>query len=144
MPLLDGPSRVYVAPIIDANGRLALRVFVVNFDSATIQILDPSDPDLALVDTIYLGPGPFAMAFDPFTLPDVAASSLDIPPGVVVPELTADPSNPGTGLTRYRFAYVASFTNSYVQVIDLDERQPTFESVVYNLGNPTPPKGSGQ
>jgi hypothetical protein len=27
-------------------------------------------------------------------------------------------------------------------VIDLDEAQPTFESVVFTLGKPTPPKGS--
>jgi hypothetical protein len=29
-----------------------------------------------------------------------------------------------------------------VQVIDLDQSMPTFESVVFTLGNPTPPKGS--
>ncbi len=143
VPVLAGPARVYVAPIIDLTGRLALRVFVVNFDSSTIQVFDPSDPNLALVDTLYVGPGPFAMAFDPFTLEDVAASSLNIPAGVVVPELTVDPNGGSPNLTRYRFGYVASFTNSYVQMIDLDRRQPTFESVVYNLGNPTAPKGSG-
>ena len=45
----------------------------------------------------------------------------------------------------YRFAYVASFTNSYVQVIDLDDSQPdksTFETVVYTLGTPIVPVGN--
>jgi DNA-binding beta-propeller fold protein YncE len=145
---------VYLAPIITTSGQLALRVFVVNFESSTIQILDPSDPDLALVDTLYVGAGPFGMAFDPFTLEDVVASSLN---GTVVPELEPDPNvvNPDTScpagqpvdpkgpcLSRYRFAYIASFTDSYVQVIDLDARQRTFETTVYNLGYPTPPKGT--
>ena len=48
------------------------------------------------------------------------------------------------GIRRYRFAYIASFTNSFVQVLDLDnfERSATFERVVYTLGRPTTPKGS--
>ena len=48
-------------------------------------------------------------------------------------------------LPRYRFAYVASFTNSFVQVIDLDNSEPnkaTFETVVYTLGTPSVPKGN--
>jgi hypothetical protein len=48
-------------------------------------------------------------------------------------------------LPKYRFAYVASFTNSYVQVIDLDNSEPskaTFESIVYTLGTPSVPKGN--
>jgi hypothetical protein len=138
VPLLTQPSRVYLAPIVGASGQLQLRVFVVNYESSTIQIIDPNDPDLALVDTLYVGAGPFAMAFDPFTLEDVVHSSLNIPP--YGSELDPDPNV--AGLNRYRFAYVASFTDSYVQVIDLDARQPTFEAVVYNLGYPTPPKGT--
>ena len=91
------------------------------------------NPNLALIDTIYVGPGPFAMAFDPFTLDDVAKNKP------VGPDTRQDAS---LNLQTYRFAYVASFTQSYVQVIDLDQTQPTFESVVFTLGNPTPPKGS--
>jgi hypothetical protein len=51
----------------------------------------------------------------------------------------------GLGLKRYRFAYLASFTRSYMQMIDLDDSQPTadtFYSVVFTLGTPTPPKGT--
>jgi hypothetical protein len=135
LPLPAGPSRVYLAPIVDLDGNYQLRVFVVNFDSSTISVYDPKNgPDLALIDTIYVGPGPFAMAFDPFSLEDVATGS----------PVPADKRyDPMLNLNRtYRFAYVASFTQSYLQVIDLDEAQPTFESVVFTLGKPTPPKGS--
>jgi hypothetical protein len=135
LPLPVGPSRVYLAPISNLDGNYELRVFVVNFDSSTISVYNPTTgADLALIDTIYVGPGPFAMAFDPFSLEDVAA-------GAAVPHDGRYASNLNLG-KRYRFAYVASFTQSYVQVIDLDETQPTFESVVFTLGNPTPPKGS--
>jgi hypothetical protein len=56
----------------------------------------------------------------------------------------------------YRFGYVSSFTDSFIQVIDLDDSvslppssqgaagrtQDTFETFVFTLGNPTPPVGS--
>ncbi len=139
IPLPAGPSRVYVAPIVNIEGNYEVRIFVVNFDSSTISIYDPNCGgassssnciNLALVDTIYVGPGPFAMAFDPFVLDDVAQNK------------PVKPDSRQTSLNTYRFGYVASFTQSFVQVIDLDQTQPTFESVVFTLGNPTPPKGS--
>ncbi len=135
IPLPAGPSRVYVAPIVNQQHQYELRVFVVNFDSSTISVYDPdpSRSNLALVDTIYVGPGPFAMAFDPFSMDDVATNATD----------PLDPRQPANlNLRTYRFAYVASFTQSYVQVIDLDQSQPTFESTVFTLGKPTPPKGT--
>jgi hypothetical protein len=141
LPLPAGPSRVYVAPIVNPQGNFEVRVFIVNFDSSTISVYDPncggassttSCQNLALVDTIYVGPGPFAMAFDPFSLEEVAKNA----------SVESDPRQIDPTLRRYRFGYVASFTDSYVQVIDLDQSQPTFESVVFTLGNPTPPKGS--
>ena len=132
LPLPVGPSTVYVAPIVNAQGNYEVRIFVVDFDSSTISVIDPNHLDLALVQTIYVGPGPFAMAFDPFNLQDVATNA----------HVTKDPRQTQVDLNTYRFAYVASFTQSFVQVIDLDQQQPTFESVVYTLGNPTPPKGS--
>ena len=132
LPLPVGPSMVYVAPIVNAQGNYEVRIFVVDFDSSTISVIDPNHIDLALVQTIYVGPGPFAMAFDPFKLQDVATNA----------HVTKDTRQTQVDLNTYRFAYVASFTQSFVQVIDLDQQQPTFESVVYTLGNPTPPKGS--
>jgi hypothetical protein len=135
LPLPDGPSRVYLAPISNLQGNLELRVFVVNSDSGTISVYDPNQPNNpALVDTINVGPNPSAIGFDPFVLDDVAnhaANGLD-------PRQAA-----GLGLKKFRFAYVSSFRHSFVQVIDLDEQQSTFEQVVFTLGKPTVPKGSG-
>jgi hypothetical protein len=133
VPLPSGPSNVYLAPIIDATGHFALRVFIVLFDSNQIAIYDPEAPpgqDLAYVDHVNVGPGPFAMTFDPFTVEQVGSHAL-----------AAMDAN---GQKTYRFAYVASFTQSFIQVIDLDNSQrtaETFERVVFTLGKPTQPKG---
>jgi hypothetical protein len=146
IPLPAGPSRVYVAPIVNAQRNYEVRVFVVNFDSSTISVYDPNNTNLALVDTIAVGPGPFAMAFDPFDLKDVAkaiATNAMVPfDDRTDPRLSTDVQKKTPPIRRYRFAYVASFTQSFVQVIDLDQTQSTFENVVFTLGNPTPPKGS--
>jgi len=131
VPLPEGPSKVYLAPIVDRDGAYALRVFVVCFDSATVFVYDPDAG--ALENMIRVAPGPFAMAFDPFSLEDVATHAQ-------VPIDARDPN-----IRRYRFAYIASFTQSFVQIIDLDNAVPnpvTFERVVYTLGRPTNPKGS--
>jgi hypothetical protein len=144
-PLDSGPSRVYLAPIVDADGDYALRVFVVCFDGNAIDVVNPQTGFLEA--TIPVGGGPFAMAFDPFSPLDVALgahvqpvgspSTIDFTPDGGVAHQIPLPS--------YRFAYVASFTNSYVQVIDLDDSEPgkaTFETVVYTLGTPSVPKGN--
>lgn len=41
-------------------------------------------------------------------------------------------------------AYVAHFTDSYIGVIDLDQRHHTFGSVILSLGDPTAPRGDDQ
>lgn len=131
VPLSSGPSRLYLAPVVEADGRYGLRVFVVCFDSATIFVYDPERGRVE--NTVRVGSGPFAMAFDPFDLAAVAARA----------EVPFDAREPG--LRRYRFAYVASFTNSFVQVLDLDNGGPdrtTFQALVYSLGEPKLPKGS--
>jgi hypothetical protein len=161
VPLQFGPSRVYLAPIVDATGRYALRVFVACFDSNEIFVYDPEAG--VIENTIATGPGPFAMAFDPFSLDDVAQNNVvKADPRQSDPDLKAntgiDVSSAAGGpasLKRYRFAYVASFTYSYVQVIDLDDSvfEPcpgdptescnvTFERPVFSLGQPIAPKGS--
>jgi hypothetical protein len=136
VPLPVGPSRVYLAPIVDANGNYALRVFIVCFDSASIAIYDP---EAQMVENIVrVGDGPYAMAFDPFTFDDVAARNP-------VPSDTPFSPDPALLNKKYRFAYVASFTNSFIQVIDLDDSRAdksTFESVALTLGPPTAPKGT--
>jgi hypothetical protein len=132
VPLSAGPSRIYLAPIVDRDGAYALRVFVVCFDSATIFVYDPDAG--ALENVIRVAPGPFAMAFDPFSFDDIAKH-------VQVP---IDARDQDLGLRRYRFAYLASFTQSFMQLIDLDNATSpaTFERVVYTLGRPTNPKGT--
>ena len=144
VPLTFGPSRVYLAPIVDQDGNYALRLFIVCFDSSAIFVFDP---DSGLVENIIrVGQGPFAMAFDPFDLHDVAARKP------VPNDAARYPESPT--LKRYRFAYIASFTQSYVQVVDLDNSQvhepcstnpaiqSTFERVVFTLGAPTLPRGT--
>jgi hypothetical protein len=95
------------------------------------------------------------MAFDPFNLDDVAthaAVPFD-PRSQITIQATSQPNDPLNGkpaLRKYRFAYVASFTDSFVQILDLDQsfhddrlgNQATFETIVYTLGVPTQPKGS--
>jgi len=133
VPLPGGPSRAYLAPIVDRNGNYALRVFVVCFDAAQIVVYDP---DAAQIESVIgVGPGPFAMAFDPFPLEDAALRK----------KVPADPREPARGLLRYRFAYVASFTQSFLQVLDFDSSRAdksTYGTVVFTLGSPTSPKGT--
>jgi hypothetical protein len=132
VPLEAGASKVFLGPVVDKNGNYALRVFIVCFDSSLVYAYDPDDGTIE--NQIYTGPGPFAMAFDPFDIRDVALHK----------PVPFDPREPGTGLRSYRFAYLGSFTNSYVQLIDLDDsipNSPTYETVVFNLGVPTSPVG---
>ncbi|HVH43050.1 MAG TPA: hypothetical protein VM925_11935 [Labilithrix sp.] len=134
VPLSAGPSRVYLAPIVDHAGAYALRVFVLSFDSATLHVYDP-DAVGSLPDVIRVAPGPSAMAFDPFPFEDVGKHA----------QVPFDDRDGALGLRRYRFAYLASFTQSCVQVIDLDNAVPnpaTYQKIVYTLGRPATPKGS--
>ena len=129
IPVSGGPSNLYLAPIVDKDGAYSLRVFVVCFDSASVFVYDPDG--LTLENVIRTAPGPFVMTFDPFVLEDVAARKI-VPMG-------AD------GIRQFRFGYVASFTESFVQMLDLDNAQTdtsTYERIVFQLGAPTQPKGS--
>ncbi len=140
VPLPIGPSQVYLAPIVNAQGAFELRVFVVLFDSSQIAVYDPVQG--AVERYIDMGPGPFGMAFDPFL---AAVDDPDAPGGpwtwVGEQREVATLKPPYNG---YRFAYAASFTHSFVQMIDLDASRPTgqtFERTVFTLGQPTVPKG---
>jgi hypothetical protein len=143
VPLAAGASTVYLAPIVNRLGRYELRVFIVCFDSNQIYVYDPAyagsaNPQDGVENVINVGAGPFAMAFDPFDMRDVAQGSPVLPD-----TRQTDPAH----LKVYRFAYVALFTNSYLQVIDLDDSlldvsARTFENVVFSLGQPTTPKGT--
>ena len=133
IPLSAGPTKIYLAPVVERDGAYALRVFAVCFDSATVFVYDPDTEQVENI--IRVGLGPFAMAFDPFDINDVATHA----------QVPFDAREAGRGLRRYRFAYLASFTNSFVQVLDLDNAQAnrsTFEKIVFTLGRPQTPKGS--
>jgi hypothetical protein len=132
IPLAAGPSKLFMAPIVDRDGAYALRLFIVCFDASTIFIYDP---DTRAVDgVIRTALGPFAMAFDPFDLREAMLHAT-----------VASDTREGVTQRRYRYAYVASFTNSVVQVIDLDNARvgnSTFQRILFSLGEPTQPKGT--
>jgi hypothetical protein len=138
-----GPTNVYVAPIVDQSGKYSVRVFVVCFDSQIVAIYDPDTGRIE--NEVPTGPGPFAMAFDPFDVTAVAThAAVPFDPRAEYPIVAkGDPIDGKPSLRTYRFAYVGSFTDSYVQVLDLDQSfeddrltAPTFETMVYSLGVP--------
>lgn len=127
IPVPAGVSRLQLAPIVDRDGALALRLFAVCFDSSAVVVIDPETRQLERI--LRVGRGPAALAFDPFDM--AAAIRHDVVPRDENGDLT------------YRFGYLASFTESFIQVIDLDRSDPTsptFEKVVFTLGDPTAPK----
>lgn len=110
-----GPSRVYMGKVIDENGQLVPRVFVLCFDTRYLFVIDPEHLD-AVPIAVKTGRGPSALAFDP---------------GI------GDDTSPAN------FAYLAHFTDSYLGVLDLDMRHTeTFLSFVAIVGRPSPPRES--
>ncbi len=117
IPLPMGPSRIYVGQVLNAEGLVETRVFVVCFDSRRIAIYDPSRRTIER--WITTGRGPHAMAFD-LKAPD-----------------------PDAGEAGYSLAYVSHFTDSYLGVVELDRRHTeTYGEVVMNLAPPTAPRAS--
>ena len=135
IPLSGGPSRVYLAPVVERDGAYALKLFVLCYDAGLLYVIDPETT--AVENVIRTAPGPFALAFDPFDF-DAAARNEKAPLGTVTKGGATLPVH------RFRFAYLASFLRSYVQVLDLDATAAggSFETVVFSLGEPTAPKGS--
>ncbi len=120
VPLPFGPSRVIVGDVIGSTGLRERRVFVVCFDSRRVGIYNP-DTD-TIEKWIETGRGPHAFA-------------VDIQP----PKSGVDPSNDRPG---YAFAYIGHFTDSWIGMIDLDQRHPTYGEIVMTIGNPTAPRAS--
>jgi len=115
VPLATGPSRISIGSIINEQGLLETRVFIVCFDSRSIAIYDPVVRDVEA--WITTGRGPQAMAFD-----------------VVAPS---------TGNEGHAYAYVGHFTDSYLGVIELDRRRGrSYGSIVLSVGPVTPPRAS--
>ena len=111
-PLPAGPSVVKMGKIVDGTGKLATRVFVVSFDSRLVISFDPVTQ--ALDAPIATGRGPFGLGIDYGDADD------------------------GSGTESY--LYIGNFTDSYIGVVDLDQRRATFGSFLVNAGPPTPPR----
>lgn len=114
IPLTFGPSRVVVGQVISPKGEAQKRVFVVCFDTRKVGIYDPLTRSME--DWIDTGRGPHGF----------------------VTELGRDES----GQPTHAYAYVAHFTDSYIGVVDLDQRNPTFGSVLATIGRPSAPRAS--
>lgn len=114
IPLPFGPSRVVVGKIVNPVGEPETRVFVLCFDSRKVGIYDPETH--AIEDWIETGRGPHGF----------------------VTELGRDEA----GGVTHAYAYVAHFTDSYIGVVDLDQRNPTFGSVLATIGRPSAPRAS--
>lgn len=111
IPLDFGPSRVEIGKIVNALGQLEDRVFAVCFDSRRIFIFDPARDALEAV--VQTGRGPHDITID---------SGTD------------DAGDP------YSLLYVGHFTDSYIGVIDLDQRRPlSYAQMLASVGQPTPP-----
>jgi hypothetical protein len=117
VPLTYGASRVAIGHVIvegeDGQPKPKLRVFAVAFDS---RFIFSYDPEARRIDAIIrTGRGPHALAFDTKVEP---------------------------GGESHSFLYVAHFTDSYIGVVDLDTRKPTFGSMLLTLGQPESPQES--
>ncbi|MCA9598800.1 MAG: hypothetical protein KC776_36060 [Myxococcales bacterium] len=112
VPISFGPSRVVVANVIDKNGTLAPRVFVVCFDSRSIFVFTPEGQYESKIET---GRGPHAFAVD----------------------------SGGEGTDIRALGFVGHFTDSYIGVIDLDQRhKSTYGTILMTLGRPVAPRAS--
>ncbi len=115
LPLSFGPSRVVIGDIIDQEGNPARRVFVVCFDSQLIYVFDPIGRRIERI--IETGRGPHA-----FVLGRTNASGQSAPTGL---------------------AYIGHFTDSYIGVVDLDQRhREAYGTIIATLADPTPPRAS--
>jgi hypothetical protein len=110
IPLDTGPSHVEIGNIINQDGQLERRVFIVCFDTRFVFMYDPTAQRVQ--GPFRTGRGPQALAFD--TAPDASHS----------------------------FLFVGHFTDSYLGVIDLDMRNPTFGTMFATIGEPLPPRES--
>jgi hypothetical protein len=116
--LPTGPSRIQVAKIINLNGVLETRVFIVSFDSRRVTIYDPVRQEIEAYVTT--GRGPQALAFD-----------------------VAAPSSPSMVNEGHAYAFIGHFTDSYVGVIELDRRRGrSYGNIVLSLGAAIPPRTS--
>jgi hypothetical protein len=123
LPLDVGPSRVYVGDIINLQGQRERRIFVLCFDSRRIAIYDPIRRELET--EIVTGRGPHGFAIDTKVVDD-------------------DPNDAVVGPNdEHAYAYIGHFLDSYVGVVDLDQRHKNlYGKIIANVGKPSPPRAS--
>jgi hypothetical protein len=123
LPLDVGPSRVHVGDIINTEGKRERRVFVVCFDSRRIAIYDPERNRIEA--EIVTGRGPSALAIDTKLVDDDPDDTIDHPN------------------EEHAYAYVGHFLDSYVGVVDLDQRhRGLYGTMIANVSKPIPPRAS--
>ncbi len=113
IPLTFGPSKVVVGKVIDTNGNLSTRIFIVCFDTRVIGVYNPATHDIET--WIEAGRGPHSLVVDTGT--DASGN-------------------------QYAYAYVGHFTDSYIGVIDLDQRHRYYGTIVVTVGTPHSPRAS--
>ena len=112
VPLDFGASRVEVGQVVDKSGELVDRIFAVAFDTRRVFVFDPYEHRMEAV--IRTGRGPHDIGFD------------------VGVDAAGEP---------FAYLYVGHFTDSYLGVVDLDQRRPqTFGNMVATIGEPEPPE----
>jgi len=117
-PLPTGPSRIQVAKIINPDGILETRVFIVSFDSRSVAIYDPVRQEVE--SYVITGRGPQALTFD-----------------------VQAPSSPSMVNEGHAYAFIGHFTDSYIGVIELDRRRGrSYGNIILSLGSATPPRTS--
>lgn len=111
VPLPLGASNVSVGQIVNPNGELETRIFTVSFDSRFISVYDPL---LGKIErSIRTGRGPFGIAFDAGTDDNGEVEA---------------------------YLYVGHFTDSYLSVVDLDQRKASYGEVLVSAGPPVAPR----
>ncbi len=118
IPLPVGASRVVVGSAVDPEGRLVPRVFVLCFDQRRLVIYDPVARRIEKTVTTGRGPHAFVVDADPGRSGDVESAPRSL-------------------------GYLAHFTDSYLAVVDLDQRHHhTYGEIVLTVGNPVPPRAT--
>ena len=158
--LCAGPSRQVIAKVPRYSmGQVVMttRVFVTCYLSGQVAEIDPDTGEL--IGTVQAGRGPLSIALnfgsdetatavgysgaidpcaDPY-ISDLEAKRLGVTCPSAAPDLRPRPlgsSQPQIGPR----AYVSTYTDGTIAVLDLDPRSPTYRRTIARIGLPSPKK----
>lgn len=149
--LCNGPSRLALARVPrQSMGAtiLSTHLFVTCYQSGQVAEVDADSGDL--VGTIQVGRGPLNIALnfgagggidpcaDPF-ISDLEAKRLGVICPTTPPDLRPRPFGAAQPQLGPR-AYVSTYTDSTIAVLDLDPRSPTYRRTIARIGLPSPKK----